>query len=117
LGSLVWNSGVVSATTEIQVPTGELEVDTTYQWHVRYQCESVVEGVGKWSEWSAFTWFLTKGASGEEDGDFNIDHIVDPLDLLMILNHWHGNGVGDMTGNGYIDWQDVMKFSARWDGQ
>jgi len=59
LGTLVWDSGVRAATTEIRVPTGALQLDKAYKWHVRYQCEPVVQGVEKWSEWSEYTSFET----------------------------------------------------------
>lgn len=117
LGSLIWSSGMVAATSDIQVPTGELDAETAYQWHVRYQCESGVEGVEKWSDWSATTWFMTKGVGGEEDGDFNLDGLVNPLDLLTILKNWHSTGEGDMNGNGYVDWMDLIQFSSTWDGE
>ncbi len=60
---------------------------------------------------------MTKSASGEDDGDFNLDGRVNPLDLITILRNWHGSGEGDMNGNGYIDWQDMIRFSSSWEGE
>jgi len=45
-----------SNVTEIEVPDGTLEHDTTYYWQVRYQ-----DSQGSWSDWSAETGFGTGG--------------------------------------------------------
>jgi hypothetical protein len=56
--SPVWDSGVdESNLTQMTIPKGTLEYDTSYYWQVRYQ-----DSQGSWSSWSAETGFKTGGA-------------------------------------------------------
>jgi hypothetical protein len=53
--SAVWDSGVdESNLTQMTMPAGTLEYDTSYYWQVRYQ-----DSQGSWSSWSAETGFRT----------------------------------------------------------
>jgi len=56
--SPVWDSGVdESNLTQMTIPAGTLEYDTSYYWQVRYQ-----DSQGSWSSWSAETGFGTGAA-------------------------------------------------------
>ncbi|MCX6000573.1 MAG: fibronectin type III domain-containing protein, partial [Chloroflexi bacterium] len=52
---LVFNSGITASDlTQVAIPAGTLETNTTYYWHVRYQ-----DSYGNWSAFSEETSFTT----------------------------------------------------------
>ncbi|MFC1924096.1 fibronectin type III domain-containing protein [Chloroflexota bacterium] len=55
---IAYDSGVnTSSLVELSVPSGNLDYDTTYYWHVRH-----LDNAGYWSGWSTETSFTTLGA-------------------------------------------------------
>jgi len=62
--SPVWDSGTdTSNLTSIVVPSGMLNTNTTYYWHVRHQ-----DNPGAWSDWSTETSFATITATTDDFG-------------------------------------------------
>ncbi len=56
----VFDSGPDGAhLTQITIPSGTLQHNTTYYWQVRYQ-----DSQGSWSDWSTETGFSTEPAAG-----------------------------------------------------
>ncbi|RLC95912.1 MAG: hypothetical protein DRI40_04605, partial [Chloroflexi bacterium] len=67
--SPVFDSGPdASNLTQIVVPAGELDGNTTYYWHVKHQ-----DNHGDWSEWSAETSFTTENRPPDQPANTSPD--------------------------------------------
>jgi hypothetical protein len=76
--SLVFDSGVDTADlTQIHIPPGNLCVNTTYYWHVRYQDDK-----GNWSSWSTETSFATI-VSGNPSTPINMSPVNGATDAAL----------------------------------
>ena len=75
--------------TQITIPSGTLDYDTTYYWRVRHQ-----DLRGAWSTWSAETSFTTKGVPG--------------LPLWV----WIVSVIGGLTVGSIIVWWILSKIVA-----
>ena len=100
---LTWDSGIVSAVTQYQVPENILENDQLYQWRVRYQGANQ-----QWSSWSEKSWFRIYTELLPQD--LNQDGIINKYDIFSLQNNWHLQGLGDINQDGIVDTIDLIRF-------
>jgi hypothetical protein len=92
LGIAVYDTGTDTAhLTSLTVPSGKLNVGSTYSWKVRYQ-----DNYGDWSGYSTPT-SLSIGIAG----DYNHDGVVDATDYVV----WSKNPASNGGAGGYSTWR------------
>ncbi|MCM8768305.1 MAG: hypothetical protein NC911_01265 [Candidatus Omnitrophica bacterium] len=91
--------------TEIRLPSGYLQYNRTYYWHVRYQ-----DSFGAWSAWSEETSFTTVGY---QKGDINRDTYINIQDVILCLRMATGRSevdlqVADLNEDNVVNIIDVI---------